>query len=575
MHAKQVGRDAAHIARSAHVAHVRRLVQPLVDEGHGLDPVAAVLQRLDDDGILDAGSLHIQEAGNDLQVVLHPVMDLLQHKLLLSQRGSQSLAVAHELGAQEVVVDGQGQGASDLTHDLHRLGMQAIRFVGADKQEAQQLGPGHEGSAGIGSQAPIPQQPFHGRQKLHRLQVTDQPCPVVVEIGHGQPHTVLYLITAAFVAQVQLQPVGPWHVEQDAGMATGDEARQALEHGRKDRFRRLHGQDRLVDVVQDLQTLREAPQVLLGANLLCDVAENGDRAADLPINIVDGRAVGHQVSLLAVGPGDAQGDVGERLAPEHRAGHGQIRRFKERAIGPAQPQLGQPLKVLGKAQGPGKDPLGSRVGQKHPALRVGHDDPLRGVVDDCPEPRPFSGKLGQDSLPLGDIAGDGRQVLYLAVRPAMGHEHLGDRDLAAFGVDDGCLPAPDSVTDRSRDGLLLHEGAGRGRKDLVKGQPIQGRVVLQPTNAASRPVHVEQIADGACNEHHVGCGFQDGDEAVAGLLEPNLLRDVVPRSHGPRGLSGHPDRTGRGPDDVLPACRVSKEQSPTVHCFAAQGAGHR
>ena len=56
-----------------------------MDEGDGLDPLLSLLQREVDHRILMRGGLQAQQAGDDLEVVLHPVMDLAQQQVLLSQ----------------------------------------------------------------------------------------------------------------------------------------------------------------------------------------------------------------------------------------------------------------------------------------------------------------------------------------------------------------------------------------------------------------------------------------------------------------------------------------------------------
>jgi len=68
-----------------------------VDEGH--DPHAALALGQDRAGarVLAPPGLQIEEAGDDLQVVLDPVVDLFQQGLFLAEGGGQSLRRAKQL----------------------------------------------------------------------------------------------------------------------------------------------------------------------------------------------------------------------------------------------------------------------------------------------------------------------------------------------------------------------------------------------------------------------------------------------------------------------------------------------
>ena len=57
-----------------------------MNQGHRLHTVLALLEGLGCLGIFDLGSLKAQEAADDLEVVLDPMMDLLQEHLFLIQR---------------------------------------------------------------------------------------------------------------------------------------------------------------------------------------------------------------------------------------------------------------------------------------------------------------------------------------------------------------------------------------------------------------------------------------------------------------------------------------------------------
>ena len=110
----ETGRTKApRVLRELHVGEVAGLIQPLMDEGDGLDAPLTLLQRLAKPALLELAALHVEETGDQLQVVLHPVVDLadehvpLRHppgQLLgaLDDPRLQGLAVALELLARVV-----------------------------------------------------------------------------------------------------------------------------------------------------------------------------------------------------------------------------------------------------------------------------------------------------------------------------------------------------------------------------------------------------------------------------------------------------------------------------------------
>lgn len=69
-----------------------------MDERHGLNPALAFGQRLDGLGFLDGSRLESQEARDDLQVVLHAVVQLAQQDLLFFERPRGLLLRALALG---------------------------------------------------------------------------------------------------------------------------------------------------------------------------------------------------------------------------------------------------------------------------------------------------------------------------------------------------------------------------------------------------------------------------------------------------------------------------------------------
>ncbi len=56
-----------------------------MDQCHGQDPVAAVVQDFPGPQVRGVGRLHVEEPGDRLEVVLDPVVDLPEEHLLLSE----------------------------------------------------------------------------------------------------------------------------------------------------------------------------------------------------------------------------------------------------------------------------------------------------------------------------------------------------------------------------------------------------------------------------------------------------------------------------------------------------------
>ncbi len=64
---------------------VLRLVEHGVDPGHGAYPVHAVMEHIPGLLVLKVRGLQVEEARDHLEVVLHPVVDLLEEGLLLKE----------------------------------------------------------------------------------------------------------------------------------------------------------------------------------------------------------------------------------------------------------------------------------------------------------------------------------------------------------------------------------------------------------------------------------------------------------------------------------------------------------
>ena len=62
-------------------------IQPFVYQGHRFDTILAFLERIEGPWIVAVLGLKFEQAGNNLQVVLDPVVDLLQQHLFFLERG--------------------------------------------------------------------------------------------------------------------------------------------------------------------------------------------------------------------------------------------------------------------------------------------------------------------------------------------------------------------------------------------------------------------------------------------------------------------------------------------------------
>ena len=79
----------------AHAREVVRAIKLLVDQGHGGDAAAAFAKALQGHGVVDALFLEIEQAGDDLEVILDAVVDFLEQDVLFPQRLAEFLLRAH------------------------------------------------------------------------------------------------------------------------------------------------------------------------------------------------------------------------------------------------------------------------------------------------------------------------------------------------------------------------------------------------------------------------------------------------------------------------------------------------
>jgi hypothetical protein len=74
------------------------LVQALVQERHGVYPILTLLEHLPGFIVGRSARLQTEQAGNDLQIVLYAVVDLLEQRFFFSQRGMYLFFGKHALG---------------------------------------------------------------------------------------------------------------------------------------------------------------------------------------------------------------------------------------------------------------------------------------------------------------------------------------------------------------------------------------------------------------------------------------------------------------------------------------------
>ncbi len=131
-------------------------VQLFVDERHALDAVPAVGQYLPARRVVHFGLLEAEDAGDDLQVVLDPVVNFLQERVFLLERSLDLLFVALQHGdvpADRLVLRGPALPVedrpeaplepADVSFDVAAAFQHAGRLVrGQGPQQALDVAPG-------------------------------------------------------------------------------------------------------------------------------------------------------------------------------------------------------------------------------------------------------------------------------------------------------------------------------------------------------------------------------------------------------------------------------------------------
>ena len=84
-----MGRQVLNMGPHGNPGEIAGPVEILMDQGHRTHPIAAFGKQLRDGRIGDPGRLKAEQAVDQLQVVLHAMVDLLEKGVLLLQRGLQ------------------------------------------------------------------------------------------------------------------------------------------------------------------------------------------------------------------------------------------------------------------------------------------------------------------------------------------------------------------------------------------------------------------------------------------------------------------------------------------------------
>src|SRR6185369_8010381 len=87
--ANQMGRQILNMGPHGNPGEIAGPVEIFMDQGHRTHPIAAFGKQLRNGGIVDPGRLKAEQAVDQLQVVLHAMVDLLEKRVLLLQRGLQ------------------------------------------------------------------------------------------------------------------------------------------------------------------------------------------------------------------------------------------------------------------------------------------------------------------------------------------------------------------------------------------------------------------------------------------------------------------------------------------------------
>src|SRR5262249_5041424 len=123
------------VVRERHLRVILRLIELLVDQGDGLDAPPALLEAAAVVDVIDLADLQLDQAGDDLEVVLDAMVDLLEeHVAFLERRGELRGPIPPavlELGIQRAEL---GEEILALL-----LGKLALREIDVDAGRAERL----------------------------------------------------------------------------------------------------------------------------------------------------------------------------------------------------------------------------------------------------------------------------------------------------------------------------------------------------------------------------------------------------------------------------------------------------
>ena len=175
--AHQLVAEARHVRRHRHVPEIAGAVEVLVHQRHRAQPAADLGEELHHLAVLRPRRLEAEQAADELEVVLHAVVDLFQDRALLAHRALEALLLA--LGGGDVL---HGAGEGDAAADVERVGDDVhvldaavghdqpalVLPVEAVARGALEEAPGALGVLGVGAAG-------HHRQRrlLRRLELVD------------------------------------------------------------------------------------------------------------------------------------------------------------------------------------------------------------------------------------------------------------------------------------------------------------------------------------------------------------------------------------------------------------------
>ncbi len=142
--------EVFHVCGKIDSGQITGPVKLLVDQGHRANPPLAFLEQLGDFRIADLAGLKIEQARDDLQVVLHAMVDLFEQEFFLLEGGA-------ELCLGTLLPGDVGRHADESFGPTHRVAHLRRRAMDGDRRARRIFhetlharGQGFEELSGIG-----------------------------------------------------------------------------------------------------------------------------------------------------------------------------------------------------------------------------------------------------------------------------------------------------------------------------------------------------------------------------------------------------------------------------------------